>query len=72
MADTPGATTDLSSVLSFNESAAWLWRKAEGIDFDEPALVGLLCAEYDITPQYAAEEVARIVSQWRGYGLLED
>lgn len=69
--DKPGASVDMSSLLSFNESAAWLWRRAEGIEFDEKDLVGFLCDEYDITPEYAAEEVARIVAQWREYGLVE-
>ena len=70
--DTPGTSVNMSSLLSFNESAAWLWRRAEGIEFDEPMLCGFLCEEYDITPEYAAEEVARIVAQWREYGLTED
>lgn len=69
--DTPGAKINMSSLLSFNESAAWLWRRAEGIEFDEEDLARFLFDEYDITPEYAAEEVARIVAQWREYGLVE-
>ena len=70
--DDRGSSVNLSSVLSFNESAAWLWRQAAGTDFDEASLAAKLCGEYDIEASYAASEVARIVAQWREYGLLEE
>ncbi len=70
--DSPGASVNMSSILSFNESAAWLWRRAEGVEFDEPMLCGFLCEEYEISPEYAAEEVSRIVLEWRKYGLVEE
>ena len=70
--DDSGSSVNLSSVLSFNESAAWLWRQAEGADFDEASLTEKLCGEYEIEAGYAASEVARIVAQWREYGLVEE
>ena len=70
--DKPGSKVNMSTLLSFNESAAWLWHRAKGIEFEEKDLVGFLCDEYEITPEYAAEEVARIVAQWREYGMIED
>lgn len=70
--DKPGGRTDMSSILSFNESAAWLWKQACGRDWDEHWLTEQLCGEYDIEPGYAAEEVARIVAEWRRYGFVEE
>lgn len=68
----PGGRTDLSNILSLNESAAWLWSQAFGRDWDEAWLAERLCDEYDIDPAYAAEEASRIVGLWRSYGLLEE
>lgn len=70
--DSPDVAVDMSSVLSFNESAAWLWRQAESLDFDEALLTARLCDEYDIEEGFAESEVARIVAQWREYGLIEE
>lgn len=70
--DQPGSSVNMSSVLSFNESAAWLWRQAVEADFDEASLTEKLCGEYDIETGYAASEVSRIVAQWREYGLVEE
>lgn len=70
--DRPGGRTDMSRILTFNESAAWLWKQAAGRDWDEAWLVEQLCGEYDIEPSYAVEEVARAVAEWRQYGLVEE
>ena len=36
---------DFSKIISLNESAAYLWRKVEGQDFDAPMLARLLTEE---------------------------
>lgn len=70
--DRPGGSTNMTNILSFNEPAAWLWKQAFGREWDEAWLVEQLCGEYDIEPDYAASEVARIVADWRKYGLVEE
>lgn len=70
--DRPGERTDMSNILTFNESAAWLWKQAAGRDWDVEFLTARLRDEYDIDPEYALSEVSRIVGQWCEYGLTEE
>lgn len=70
--DSPGGRTDMSNLLSLNESAAWLWKQAAGRDWDEEWLAEQLFGEYEIDRDFAACEVARMVALWKEYGLVEE
>lgn len=71
--DRQGGTTNMNNILSFNDSAALLWKEAVGQDWDEAWLSNKLCENYDdISPEYAAKEVKRIVAIWKQYGLTEE
>lgn len=70
--DRPNGRTDMSNILSFNESGAWLWKRAFGQEWDEKWLAEQLYGEYEIEPEYAAEEAARVLGLWKEYGLVEE
>lgn len=61
---------DFSKIISLNETAAFLWEKAEGHDFTEEELADALLAEYEVDADTARKDVADVVASWREIGLL--
>ena len=65
-------TIDFGKLISLNETAAWLWKKAgEMGDFDTAGLVKALCEEYDVTADEARQDVDKMVAQWLELGIVE-
>ena len=65
-------TIDFGKLISLNETAAWLWKKAgEMGDFDIDLLTKALCDEYDVDAEQAREDVTNMVGQWQGLGIVE-
>ena len=62
---------DFSSIISMNESSAYLWKNIQGKDFKNEDLVKLLTAEYVVDEAVAAKDVAALVEQWRKAGIIE-
>ena len=62
---------DFSSIISMNESSAYLWKNIQGKDFEKEDLVKLLTAEYNVDEAVAAKDVAALVEQWRKAGIIE-
>lgn len=63
---------DFSKIISLNETAAYLWRKAVGHDFTLEELTDALCREYEVEPEKALTDVTDIVDRWRTEGLLQE
>lgn len=64
---------DFEHLLSLNETAAWLWQKAEELGyFSTDDLVAALCEEYDVDNDKAIRDVNAIVKRWQEIGLTED
>lgn len=63
---------DFSKIISLNETAAFLWRKAVGHDFTLDELTDALCQEYEVEPEQASSDVADIVGRWQTEGLLQE
>lgn len=62
---------DFGKLLVLNETAAWLWRKAEMMgDFSPEALASCLCNEYDVSTETANSDVADIISQWQSANVV--
>lgn len=61
---------DANSMISMNESAAFLWKAVEGKEFDSNTLVDLLLEEYDITREVAEKDVASLVKTWCEAGVI--
>lgn len=62
---------DFSKIISLNESAAYLWRKVEGQDFDAPMLARLLTEEYEVDEATALRDATAMVAEWKNAGLVE-
>ena len=63
---------DFSSMISMNESAAFLWKEVEDKDFDAEMLTTLLTDNYDITRETAQNDVAVLLESWSAAGLIEE
>ena len=63
---------DFSSMISMNESAAFLWKEVEDKDFDAEMLTTLLTDNYDITRETAHNDVAVLLESWSAAGLIEE
>ncbi len=65
-------TIDFGKLISLNETAAWLWRKAgEMGDFTVDTLVEALCKEYEVEKSQAITDVEKMVAQWKEIGIVE-
>lgn len=65
-------TIDFGKLISLNETAAWLWKKADEMgDFNIDKLTEALCEEYDVTPDAARQDVTKMVNQWLELKIVE-
>lgn len=65
-------TIDFGKLISLNETAAWLWKKAgEMGDFNIDSLTLALCEEYEVSTEQARVDVEKMVSQWLELGIVE-
>lgn len=62
---------DFSSIISMNESSAYLWNSIQGKEFDKNNLVELLTQEYEVDADTAAKDVEASVAQWMKAGIIE-
>ena len=62
---------DFSSIISMNESSAYLWNNIQGKEFDKNDLVELLTQEYDVDADTAAKDVEALVALWLKAGIIE-
>lgn len=63
---------DMTEVLTLNDTAAWLWQKAAGVEFTAGTLAGWLCSEYDVALETAQEDVEAMLDVWRSHGLVTE
>lgn len=57
-------------LMSLNDSAAFLWRSVEGMDFTEAMLADLLQKEYGIDRELAERDAGSIAEAWLQRGLV--
>jgi hypothetical protein len=63
---------DFGRLLCLNDTAAWLWKKAEEMgEFTVESLATALCNEYDVSEEQAKADVAAIVAEWQKVNVLE-
>ncbi|MBR1428063.1 MAG: PqqD family protein [Prevotella sp.] len=63
---------DFSSIISMNESSAYLWRNVQQRDsFTEEDLKELLTAEYDVDDATALADATELAKQWLEAGIIE-
>ncbi len=62
---------DFCSIVSLNGSAAYLWEKVNGADFDCERLASLLVEEYEVDFDTALADAKEIASEWKNIGIAE-
>lgn len=63
--------SDLTRIISLNESALYLWRAVEGKEFDANLVADLLAEHYGIDDEVAQRDAARWIERLEECGLIE-
>lgn len=63
---------DFSSIISMNETSAFLWEKAANSDFTAETFVKFLTDEYDVEYDTALADSKEIISLWHKAGIIEE
>lgn len=66
------ANIDFGSIISLNESAAYLWEKAKQQDFTTEDLVLWLTEEYDVDEPTARHDAQTLANDWLKAGIIEE
>lgn len=62
---------DFSSIISLNESAAYLWEQLEGKEFDAELMAQLLTNEYEVDEVTALADSKTLIEKWLEAGIIE-
>lgn len=63
--------SDLTRIISLNDSALYLWQSVKGEEFDLNRVAELLAEHYGIDDQIAERDAARWIDKLAECGLLE-
>ena len=66
------AAINMSSLISMNDTAAFLWKNVQGKDFTVEDLTKLLLDEYEVEESVAAKDCQNLIDEWKKLNLLED
>jgi len=66
------ANMNFNKIIALNETAAYLWRNVEGVEFDVNKLGALLQEEYDIDEDRALADAASLAKAWVEAGIVEE
>lgn len=61
---------NFNNLITFNETAAYLWQKVEGKEFDVEELTRLLLSEYEVSEDIAREDAQATIDDWREIGII--
>ena len=59
-----------NNLITFNETAAYLWQGVEGKEFDVDTLTQLLLNEYGVTEDIAREDAKATIDDWKKIGII--
>lgn len=62
---------DFCRMISFNESAAYLWQAVGNSDFNADTLAELLRKEYEVDETTALADAKQIMADWTKSGIVE-
>lgn len=65
------ANIDFGHIISLNESAAYLWKKAQGQDFTLEDLTQWLTDEYEVDTETAKADAQSLMNNWQKAGIIE-
>ena len=61
---------NFNNLITFNETAAYLWQQVEGKEFDVEELTQLLLSEYEVSEDIAREDAQATIDDWREIGMI--
>lgn len=61
---------DFSSIISLNDSAAYLWQRIGNDEFDCETLAQWLTEEYDVDMDTAFKDSTLVVDKWKEAGII--
>lgn len=61
---------NFNNIITFNETAAYLWKQVEKKEFDVNTLTQLLFDEYDVTEDIAREDAQATIDDWKEIGII--
>lgn len=64
-----GDIVDLNTIISLNDTGAFIWKQLEN-ETDKEAVVSALLAEYDVTNEQAEKDVDSFIQKMTEAGLL--
>ena len=62
---------NFNKMITLNETAAFLWEQAQQGEFDADKLCKALCAEYEVEPAQALQDVEATLKAWKDAGVIE-
>ncbi|MCR5018152.1 MAG: PqqD family protein [Bacteroidales bacterium] len=65
------ANVNYSSLISLNDTAAYLFKELQGKEFTEETAVGLLLDQYDVDRETAEKDVKALFAKWIEIGLAQ-
>lgn len=61
---------NFNNLITFNETAAYLWQQVEGKEFDVEELTQLLLSEYEVSEDIAREDAQATIDDWKEIGII--
>ena len=65
------ANVNYSSLISLNETAAYLFKELQGKEFTEETAVDLLLDQYEVDRPTAEKDVKALLAKWVEIGLAQ-
>lgn len=65
------ANVNYSSLISLNDTAAFLFKELQGKEFTEETAVQLLLGQYDVDRPTAEKDVKTLFAKWVEIGLAQ-
>lgn len=65
------ANVNYSSLISLNETAAYLFKELQGKEFTEETAVRLLLDQYEVDRETAEKDVKALFAKWAEIGLAQ-
>ncbi len=63
---------NFNSLITLNESAAYLWRNVDGKDFNAETLTNLLLDEYEVNTEMAQHDAEATLRDWLEAGIITE
>lgn len=62
---------DFNSIISLNETAAFIWKNVNDTDFDVERMAEMLLEEYDVDKETAVKDCKALAAKWLKAGIIE-